>query len=158
MENTAERVAAKPTVEPDKGFFSRVYAPSLLVFGAFLGVVLGWTLKGHTVTSDFWKQLGTIAGVATVPVVVLGMRGPAFAAGREWQLESAVGVVAGFSVVTGTLGICLFETAQYTVKDATPATPSTALLLIACAGTGITLAALALGVVLSFFQPTGKPV
>jgi hypothetical protein len=131
-------------------FFARVYAPALLLAGAGIGAVLANSVDNQALSQDFWKETLKIVSLSAIPLAVLAMRAP-FAAGGQWRRNSAIAVITAFAVVVSVVGVCLNQIAPFQSRDATPATPADWKVWAVCIGTGLTVAALALGVVLAFF-------
>ena len=88
--------------------------------------------------------------LSAIPLAVLAMRAP-FAAGEEWRRNSAIGVIIAFAVVASVVSVCLHQIAPFLGSGAVPATPPDWKVWVVSVGTGLTLASLALGVVLAFF-------
>jgi hypothetical protein len=138
--------------------FAFVFVPAMLVLGGVLGFVFAVHTDHQPVSADLWKQLLTIAAITALPLVVIGMRAPAYHS-HLWRWITAIAVIVAFLIVMTVIGICLYEIATARPATAPGSTPAAApenvngtRLRIACAGTGVILAALACGVVLEFFK------
>ena len=144
-----------PKPGPHGKWFAVFYAPALAMAGAAGGWLLANSVDDQSVASDFWSQILTIVGLSALPIVVVAIRVPAYATPR-WRAIATVAVFAAFVIVLIVFAISMHQLAQVVPEGQAPPQPSDASLYGACIGTGLILAAVALGVVIAFFEPFGS--
>ena len=123
----------------------------MLALGIGGGLVLAGELDGRPLSTDFWKTALTLTGVSVLPLVVLGMRAPGFAA-THWREWSTVCVIAGFVVAMLVLGACLYEIGRVVPQGQQPPEPDWLRLRVVCGGAGAIIAGIACLVVTDFFM------
>jgi hypothetical protein len=123
--------------------------------GATGGAALAYSINDQSVASDFWSQILTVVGLSALPIVVVAMRIPAYAA-EEWRPIATVAVFAAFVIVLVVFAVSMHQLAQVVPEGEAPPQPSDVSLYVACIGTGLILAAVACSVVISFFEQFGS--
>jgi hypothetical protein len=136
---------------PHGRFFATRFVPVMLALGIGGGLVLAGELDGRPLSTDFWKTALTLTGVSVLPLVVLGMRAPGFAA-THWREWSTVCVIAGFVVAMLVLGACLYEIGRVVPQGQQPPEPDWLRLRVVCGGAGAIIAGIACLVVTDFFM------
>ncbi|HWT92541.1 MAG TPA: hypothetical protein VN238_06065 [Solirubrobacteraceae bacterium] len=139
---------------PQGRAFATRYLAMLALLGGGAGALLAWSLKDEHIVAEFWKQIITLVGVTTLPIVAVAMRTPGYATER-WRLFSAVAVPAVLVLVFAVIGLSLHELAQFVKKDEMPSEPSEFSLFAVCIGAGVVVAGTAAGVVIAFFEKYG---
>jgi hypothetical protein len=141
------------TISKSEYKFLTVMAAVVAVVGLLGGLLLGFSLTGKsvldvslsdgtTVMQSYWSELLKVAGVSALPLVAIAVRIPRAGSGTGWQPLARGLVFIAFPVAIGTIAICL-NRVGVTPKDG--ANPPDALLYLTGAGTGLILAAVALG-------------
>jgi len=130
--------------------FARVFVPFMGALGLVGGLALAVSLDGDTIDRGFWTQLLTITGVSALPLVGIAVRAPAYGT-AHWRWPATAATIFAFVVVLAVIGTCLHQIATVAPEGQTPKEPDLALLVVACGGAGMVLAAVACGAVADFF-------
>jgi hypothetical protein len=132
-------------IGPDEyRFLSGIVPFFVVVVGLVGGIALATNLdQTQVVQQSYWSELLKVAGVSALPLVAVAVRLPRASKKTNWEKPARILVFIAFPVALLTIGICLYEVAT---TDKNGVDPGDFLVWVSAIGTGLILAAVAIGV------------